>query len=119
MEIVLLIILIVHWFADFVMQTDEQAKGKSKSVVPLTAHVLTYSCIWFCFILGWSEFNFENSLIFFLITFVSHWVTDFITSRVGKIFWDKGDTHNGFVVVGFDQILHYIQLYLTFKLLFL
>ena len=46
-----------------------------------------------------------------------HWVTDFLTSRIGKPFWDKGDFHNGFVVVGFDQVLHYIQLVATLLML--
>jgi hypothetical protein len=61
----------------------------------------------------------ELSLLFFFLTFGFHFATDFITSRIGKPFWEKKDFHNGFVVVGFDQVLHYIQLIYTFKLLFL
>lgn len=117
MEIVLLSILFVHFVADFIMQSDEQAKGKSVSIYWLSEHVLTYSFIWFLFILGFSK-NLEQSVLFFVITFLTHFITDFITSRVGKRFWDKGDTHNGFIVIGFDQILHYVQLYLTFQILF-
>lgn len=26
-------IIIIHWFADFVLQTDKQAKGKSKNLL--------------------------------------------------------------------------------------
>jgi len=36
-------ILIIHWFADFVLQTDEQAKGKSKNFNDLLSHTFTYS----------------------------------------------------------------------------
>lgn len=28
--------------------------------------------------------------------------------------WAKGDVHNFFVSVGFDQVLHYTQLFLTY-----
>jgi len=31
--------------------------------------------------------------------------------------WAKGDVHNFFVSIGFDQVLHYIQLFITFKYL--
>jgi hypothetical protein len=46
-----------------------------------------------------------------------HFATDYVTSRIAKVFFDSGDYHNGFVVVGFDQILHYIQLFLSYMLL--
>ena len=55
---------------------------------------------------------------FFFITFLSHTITDYFTSRINKKLWEKGDTHNFFVFVGLDQILHYFQLFLTYKLLF-
>src|SRR5688572_16954771 len=104
--------LLTHWLADFCLQTDEQAKGKSTSVKLLTFHVATYSLM--MGISGLFYFgDWRKCLIFAGITFVAHWITDFITSRIGKPFWAKGDYHNGFVVVGFDQVLHYVQLYLT------
>jgi len=40
-------ILLIHWFADFVLQTDEQAKGKSKNWLDLLQHTLNYSIVWF------------------------------------------------------------------------
>jgi hypothetical protein len=115
-EQLFIFILLIHFLADFALQTDEQAKGKSTSLSWLTKHVGVYSIIWL--MASWFYFdNFLPALYFATITFVAHWCTDFITSRIGKPFWDKGDYHNGFVVVGFDQVLHYIQLYYTFKYL--
>ncbi len=105
--------LLIHWIADFCLQTDEQAKGKASSLKMLTFHVATYtivsSIMWYFILWDW-----RKCLIFAGITFVAHFVTDFITSKIGKPFWQKGDFHNGFVLVGFDQILHYVQLYLTY-----
>ena len=113
---IFIFILLIHFLADLALQTDEQAKGKSTDPKWLTYHVGVYSIIWLMaswFYLG----DFRQALFFAIVTFICHWVTDFITSRVGKPFWDKSDYRNGFVVVGFDQILHYLQLWYTFKII--
>ena len=115
LNFVLLFILIIHWFADFVFQTTEQSmnKGIGKSLFNkhLFSHVLVYTSAWvFCLV---PFVDYSGILLFALITFTFHYLTDWCTSRIGKIYWDRGDYHNGFVVVGFDQILHYIQLWLT------
>jgi hypothetical protein len=115
-EKLFIFILLIHFLADFALQTDDQAKGKSTDIKWLFYHVGVYSIIWL--MASWFYFgDFRPALIFALITFAAHYITDYTTSRIGKPFWDKGDYHNGFVVVGFDQILHYLQLYYTFKLI--
>lgn len=117
MEINLFIyILLIHFLADFGLQTHEQATQKGGSNKWLFYHVGVYSLIWWVA----SYIILDNSLSSFLfasITFFAHFITDYITSRIGKPFWKGGDFHNGFVVVGFDQILHYLQLIATFNLL--
>lgn len=113
-ELLLLCMLLGHFFADFCLQTHDQATMKSKSIKWLIYHTGVYSLCWLLMmigLLGWKAFAFAG------ITFVIHTITDYCTSRIGRPFWDKNDYHNGFVVIGFDQVLHYIQLYLTFKLL--
>jgi len=110
----LLYILLIHFLGDFCLQTDWQAKNKSTDVWALTAHCLVYSLVWVIALLPVLGIT---AVIFGIMTFATHLLTDFFTSRISKPFWDKGDTHTGFIIVGFDQILHYIQLYLTFKLL--
>jgi membrane-bound metal-dependent hydrolase YbcI (DUF457 family) len=80
------------------------------------SYLNTYSLVWFFVILGLG-FGFKLSLLFTLITGISHFITDYITSRIGKPFWKKGDYHNGFVVVGFDQVFHYVQLIYTYNLI--
>ena len=56
--------------------------------------------------------------LFIPITFVCHWLTDYFTSKVntGLAIEAKRTTkwHDFFVNVGFDQLLHYIQLFLTY-----
>ena len=112
-------IILIHWFADFVLQTDKQAKGKSKSWFYLIEHTLSYSVVWF--VIG-SLFYvlYDNIWVgaqFALITFIFHTLTDYFTSRVNSKLWAEGKVHNFFVSVGFNQVLHYIQLFTTYWLL--
>ena len=114
---IILVLLIVHWFADFVIQTDWQAKNKSTDDDALFAHIGTYMLCW----VPVSIFMFLEQPwkagIFILITFVTHLNIDFYTSRLNTRLWKKGDTHNFFVSVGFDQFLHTAQLILTYYML--
>ena len=119
-------VIFIHWIADFVLQSDKQAKGKSKNWSDLLAHTFTYSTMWIfasCLMLGYvnkgqtTQWYVIHALLFGLITFVCHTITDYFTSRLNSKLWAKGDVHNFFVSVGFDQVLHYIQLFLTFYFL--
>jgi hypothetical protein len=123
---ILFSIILIHWFADFVLQTHEQATNKSKSNYYLTMHVLTYTLVWFAFSCFYGAYIiFYHTLtkgvcfvfLFPTITFVCHWITDYLTSRLNTYLYNKGDIHNFFVSVGFDQLLHYAQLLITFQLL--
>jgi len=69
-----------------------------------------------CFILP-VESNIFLPTLFFLITFVAHTITDYFTSRLNSKLWAEGKVHWFFVSIGFDQILHYIQLFSTYQIL--
>jgi len=113
---ILISILVIHWLADFALQTHDQASQKSTNTTMLLKHVLTYSFVWI-----WGAWLLvdtpEKIVLFVMITFISHIITDFWTSKFVKVCFDNQDYHNGFVVIGADQILHYVQLFLTYKLL--
>ena len=120
-------ILLIHWFADFVLQTDKQAKGKSKNWSDLLAHTFIYSLIWLFFGIFWlfipsrPEIQPTSNLLlplnFAIITFIAHTITDYFTSRLNNKLWVKGDVHKIFVSIGFDQYLHYLQLFGTYYIL--
>jgi hypothetical protein len=119
--LVVLGILFIHWVADFVCQTHEMSIKKSKSNVWLTKHVMVYTLVttilWgltFAF-----ESGFEKGLMLAGITFATHWITDYFTSRWTSKLYAKGDIHNFFVVVGLDQFIHYTTLLGTYFLLYL
>lgn len=109
-----IMILLIHFLADFGLQTHDQAIAKSTDNKQLAYHVGVYSMVWL--IAGINIFEtFDKAMSFAMITFICHFLTDYVTSRIGKPFWEKKDLHNGFCVIGFDQVLHFTQLFLTYN----
>ena len=101
-----LILVAIHFLADFVMQTDWMAINKSKSWSALFAHCCVYAAVFLWF-----------GPAFAAITFVTHFATDAITSRITSLLWHKNERHWFFVVIGADQLIHYVTLALTYNLL--
>lgn len=107
----LIALLGVHWFADFVTQTEEQAKGKSSSIRLLLEHTATYAAImgaWSLIIVGPIFAG-----LFTVAMFVTHTPIDYVTSQINRNLWAKGEVHTFFVSVGFDQYLHQITIILA------
>lgn len=114
-EFVILLLIFTHWVADFLLQTDEMALNKSKSNYWLFIHVLVYSAIFFAplIIIGLPYW----SVTFVTITFICHFITDYFTSKLSARLYKDNKRHWFFVVIGFDQFLHYAQLIITYSLL--
>lgn len=120
----LFILLTLHWICDFVLQTDKQAKGKSNNWSDLLAHTGSYTlgffaayCLAITITLPHDPATFNlNLLWFFPITFICHTATDYYTSRINAELWKDKRLHDFFVSIGFDQLLHIVQLVLTYQL---
>ena len=97
-------ILLVHYGADFLLQSKWMAENKSKENLPLLAHIGVYSLI---LLLSF------GSLKFALVNGVAHFITDYITSRAGRYTWERGNVRGFFAVLGLDQLMHYIVLFMT------
>ena len=111
---IVLILLFLHWVADFVFQSDWMAQNKSKDNAALTIHAFVYSATFLiplCFVIDGA------APLFCLITFVVHWIQDYVTSRINSGLWAKGKVHYFFVSVGFDQFAHFVQLIATYLIL--
>jgi len=124
-ELIVLALLFIHWVADFVMQTDKMAQGKSKNNLDLLNHTLTYSGAFVAFLMplvgylfGYNEQVWLNVFAFGGITLIIHTIQDYTTSRINSKLWAEKKVHWFFVSIGFDQFLHFAQLILTYKLLF-
>ncbi len=98
--------LFLHWIADFVLQTDDIAKLKSKNNFALGFHCIAYASV---FIVG--TLNFNYGLLLGLI----HFPADYVTSRLNSRLYKAGKNHKFFVSIGFDQLIHFITIFLLAK----
>lgn len=133
---IVLAILLVHWIADTIFQDEKWAINKWNDLSSLLAHTITYTFVFavvldsiFIYLLyTTNELPLLTYILkgstFLLITFVCHTITDYYTSKINhKLYIDKklgGSIPNFgfFTMVLFDQLLHYIQLLITYLIIF-
>ena len=101
----ILIIVWIHFVADFIFQTDTMAINKSKSNKWLGIHAFTY-CIPFV-IFGWQ---------YAAINGIAHFTVDYMTSRGTSKLWNANERHWFFALIGFDQAVHVTCLIVTLRL---
>lgn len=53
--------------------------------------------------------------LWWMVNAAAHLAVDYVTSRITSRLWAKGDMHNFFVMIGFDQLLHYALLFTTLE----
>lgn len=122
--VLIFLYLLIHWIADFIAQTDNEAINKSKSIKYLLKHTSKYGLIltlftYMLWYLGFFGVQFWYiPLIFGIIQFVTHSIIDYFTSRYNSKLWQKGDRHNFFVMIGLDQYIHYVILFGSLCILF-
>jgi hypothetical protein len=129
------LIVLNHFFADFLCQTDKMAVNKSKSIKWLTIHACTY-IIAMCpmglcldhstygHFIGWGWGVGSSWLAMNLIL---HWITDFFTSKLTSYLYLRGESdptgtfmggsfrHWFFSVIGADQVIHAGCLFFTYQ----
>jgi len=126
----ILLLPIIHYIADFELQNNWMALGKSKRLWPLTIHVGVYAL---CFVMVFGP-------LFGVITFITHFITDYVTSRwtsklwffhMTRVDWEGPNNtmrelfevkvpntrHQFFCGIGLDQMIHQYTLLLTVLLL--
>lgn len=107
-------ILLTHFIADFVCQTDQMAINKSKSNKWLTIHVATYLIPFMVL----PFFIFDNLIIGICWVYFNcavHWIQDYYTSRLNAKLYNLS-RHWFFVAIGFDQFIHYTVLLISYQL---
>jgi hypothetical protein len=134
-------LLVGHFVADFVCQSDWMAVNKSKRIEALCAHVIVYTAVLCMFAVPFSG-GFWPWMAFGMVNGIAHFVQDAITSRLTSRLWffkmapgiwaqadytvpkhgrelvnpwvpGVGNRHWFFVAIGFDQLLHYVTLFVT------
>jgi len=128
--IIISVVLFGHWLSDFILQKNKikptkNKKEKIKRILKhLNPHTLYYSVImtilvtllYFCNIFGaqywWS------SILFFFITYITHFIVDFTITLINSNYLSKNKRHLYFITIGLDQFLHYVILFWTINLIY-
>jgi hypothetical protein len=115
-----------HYIFDFICQSHWQATNKSKNNSALTDHVIIYSsgmavslfCWLSIFFPGLTQF--EISILYFssvVYFFGTHWATDYLTSRITSKYFGEKNFHMGFVIVGADQLIHFLTILIPLSII--
>lgn len=110
-EFTIIILLWIHFVADFMLQNDKMALNKSNSIKWLGFHSIIYG-ITFSVLIPYI-FNFYGFVLLFGNT-ILHFIVDFITSKITTYLWKKEERHWFFVVIGIDQTIHMTTLILMY-----
>jgi len=100
---VLIVLFLCHFIGDFLLQSNKMALNKSSSNKYLAAHAFCY-CL--PFLLFW-----KFPLILGIL-FVSHFIIDYMTSRINRKLYALENKHWFYVGVGGDQYTHSLVLIL-------
>ena len=130
------VLLVAHFVADFMCQTDWMAINKSKRWDALALHVSVYITVLsmvVALVLPPAPYPYMTLKLFGLwigVNAAAHFVQDAITSRINSRLWFlpqvgtgmrpewiqvevKSTRHWFFVGIGADQLLHYVVLFKT------
>jgi hypothetical protein len=116
-----LALILIHFIADFLCQTDSMALNKSKSIYWLTVHVITYTIVLSIAIIIMAmvfNLNFKTAIIYALLNGALHFITDFFTSKLTSRLAKLPSKHWFFVAIGADQLIHYYCLMISFYYFF-
>ena len=90
----------LHFLGDFILQSHWMAVNKSKRWDALGVHCIIYGATLI-----------PIGIMFAASNGIAHFVVDAVTSRITASLWVRQQWHWFFVVVGADQLIHYICLF--------
>jgi hypothetical protein len=102
-----LAIIWLHFFADFMLQSDSVAVNKGKNVFYLMYHCCIYMI----------PFGALFGIKFALINGLAHFLVDLCSSQLTTKFHKSGNRSAFFNTIGFDQAIHLTILFLTYMYL--
>lgn len=97
----ILLFIWLHFITDFLLQDDEIAIKKSSNNYYLFEHCLIYMIPFLPF-----------GLWFGLLIGISHFVIDYVSSRITTKLWTEGKRHWFFCTIGIDQAIHLTVLFI-------
>lgn len=116
----IILILIAHYFSDFLMQNEEIANNKHKSLDYLIVHSATYG-LWMILVMllcvSVLDMDVDKLLVidWMIINTGLHFVIDFVSSKITASYYKKGKFRSFLNIIWLDQIIHIILLITTFN----
>ena len=106
----LIIIIIAHYFGDFIFQSRKESISKSVNNKLLVIHSIKYSL--FLYIIFWILF--KSNLYYLLYIFLFHLILDYIFGKImsGLELYKQKQTTKFLNFMGLNQLLHTIFLIL-------
>jgi len=108
----LIILFSKHLLADFFLQPQEMAIAKKNSLAILTIHCLVHWVATTAILLAinWLWFPISAKLLVLVpvLDAGSHWLIDFVTSRMNKVRGWTPEHRPFWLNMGIDQYAHYI-----------
>lgn len=108
----IILLIWVHFAADFIFQNDKIALNKSSSIKYLALHSIIYGGTFV--ILAPYIVNHYWGYMLFLSNTILHFIVDFFTSKLTTYLWKEEERHWFFVVIGVDQSIHITSLILIY-----
>ena len=108
-------VILMHFVFDFIFQSHWMASNKSKSNKALGAHVTVYSIGLIIIAMNYN-LSLYNSFLWVSFNTVAHFITDYFTSRASSKRFGN-NWHDFFCVVGADQVIHYLTIFGSLKLI--
>jgi hypothetical protein len=112
------LLLVAHYVADFVCQTDWMARNKSEKFLPRVTHACVYSIVLFMFMIF--ALPLVSALLFVIFNGIVHYYVDKFSSRVtsrlskeGKYGSNTIPNFGMFSIIGLDQLIHYLVLFIS------
>ena len=115
-----LYIILVHWVADFVLQSRMMGENKSSNNVWLATHCFVYTTatmiLWLPLVASVIlPLDFKNISLACFLVFWTHFGTDYISSRMTTKYAKDKKWYAFFNTIGFDQVIDYTQLFLIYN----
>lgn len=107
-------LLLAHFLSDFGTQNQYIALNKSSSNKILSVHIALLSAVLFLMFLP--IVTLKIAIVLTIINGFMHFVTDYITSRLTKKYYQENRMFAFWKVIGIDQLIHTVTLLLSYSL---
>ena len=99
-------IVFMHFVADFLAQTREMGRNKSKSNLWLLAHAVTYSTVIFILAIPLLPITVGMCAIYAGINGMLHYMVDYMSSRMTTYLYNNKQEYWFWSTIGADQSIH-------------